>query len=81
MGFPPEGNVVLTVGSRVREDGSRGFAIEGGESGPELDEAVRSVRHESELVEALRERGWRLTMVGGGAASEEARRFYFRPAG
>ncbi|HKK27432.1 MAG TPA: hypothetical protein VKB18_05085 [Gemmatimonadota bacterium] len=81
MGFPPEGDDVLTVGSRAREDGSRAFEIEGGDADGELEGLVAGIRHESELVEALRERGWRLTMVGGGAASEEARRFYFRPGG
>lgn len=35
--------------------------------------------HEKDLVDLMREAGFRLTMVGGGSRGEEVRRFYFRP--
>jgi len=69
---------VLTVESRVDESGERRFGLVDAGADPELAGLVEEARHESELVEALRERGWRLTMVGGGASSDEVRRFYFR---
>jgi hypothetical protein len=68
---------VVTVESVARPDGGRRFEADEG-CDPELAALVRAHRHESELVTAMREAGYRLTMVGGGAAPEETRRFYFR---
>ena len=81
MGIPPGSEDVLTVESRPQEDGQRRFTLRAGAADPDLEELLAGIGHESELVEALRERGWRLTMVGGGASGGEARRFYFRPVG
>lgn len=77
--FPPERKDVVTIASRPGERDLRDFTVdgelpEGIEGLPELDE----IRHESDLVAAMKERGYRLTMVGGGAGGEDLRRFYFR---
>lgn len=79
--FPPDPQRagVVVVASRALGGDRRGFSFEGGppdnpDDAPDLNE----VAHESDLVEAMRERGYRLTMVGGGAGGEELRRFYFR---
>lgn len=79
--FPPDAEDVVVVASRPAESGGRRFAFDGEEpedlSGlPELEELA----HENDLVAAMKERGYRLTMVGGGAGGDELRRFYFRPA-
>lgn len=76
--FPPESEDVVTVVSRQAGDDRRAFEYHGEPSGgddlPELSEYV----HENDLVAAMKERGFRLTMVGGGAGAGELRRFYFR---
>lgn len=79
--FPPDparAGVVAVASEPDGEDG-RAFAYEGGppdDAGdlPDLDDLA----HEEELVNAMMELGYRLTMVGGGAGSGERRRFYFR---
>lgn len=77
--FPPDTEDVVTIVSRQIGDDRRGFEYGGGPpSGdhdlPDLSDYV----HENDLVAAMKERGYRLTMVGGGAGSDELRRFYFR---
>lgn len=75
---------VLVVKSQARPDGGRWFGLEGSEDVLEeelLREKVEAQRQEGDLVEALRELGYRLTMVGGGASAADTRRFYFRRAG
>lgn len=81
MEVRPESDDVLAVESRVDETGERRFELRGGAADPALEELLAGIGHESELVEALGERGWKLTMVGGGASGRETRRFYFRPEG
>lgn len=77
--FPPDADRVVTITSRQIGDDRRSFELQG-----ELPEdagdlpALSDYEHESELVAAMKERGYRLTMVGGGAGTGELRRFYFR---
>lgn len=78
--FPPDPGHegVVVVASRAVEGDRRAFSFE---SEPPDDDAVPGldeILHESDLVDAMKERGYRLTMVGGGAGGEELRRFYFR---
>lgn len=77
--FPPERKDVVAVASRPADGERREFAFDGElpeerERLPDLQE----IHHESDLVAAMKERGYRLTMVGGGAGGEDLRRFYFR---
>lgn len=79
--FPPDPAQagVVAVASEPDGEGGRIFAYEGDpprETGglPDLD----GLTHEEDLVSAMKELGYRLTMVGGGAGSGERRRFYFR---
>lgn len=77
--FPPDRSDVVAVVSRQAGEDRRAFGFDGelpAEAGslPDLGE----LRHESDLVAAMKERGYRLTMVGGGAGGDELRRFYFR---
>ncbi len=77
--FPPQDGDVVAIASRQEEGDRRSFAFDGE---PPDDLAalpdLGSIEHENQLVEAMREQGYRLTMVGGGAGSQELRRFYFR---
>lgn len=77
--FPPDTDEVLAVASRQAGDDRRSFEYQGElpddvDDLPDLSELV----HENDLVAAMKDRGYRLTMVGGGAGSGELRRFYFR---
>lgn len=77
--FPPQHGDVVAIASRQEGEDRRAFAFDGEppqdmESLPDLS----AIEHENQLVEAMRERGYRLTMVGGGAGGDELRRFYFR---
>ena len=77
--FPPEDADVVRIASRHAEGDRRAFAFDGdppeeADALPDLD----GIHHESDLVAAMKERGYRLTMVGGGAGGDELRRFYFR---
>lgn len=79
--FPPDTDDVLSVASRQVDADHRDFEVEGdvpGDRGdlPDLSE----IEHEADMVSAMKERGFRLTMVGGGAGTDELRRFYFRRA-
>jgi hypothetical protein len=80
--FPPDREGVVAIASRQAGDDRRSFDFDGeppddaGEL-PDLSDFV----HENDLVDAMKERGYRLTMVGGGAGSDELRRFYFRKRG
>lgn len=77
--FPPQTGDVVAVASRQEGEGRRSFELEGelpADAAPLPD--LSRIEHESQLVEEMRERGYRLTMVGGGAAGPEDRRFYFR---
>lgn len=80
--FPPEQDDVVVVSSEPDGDGGRRFRLEEGDgegAGPGLD--PDELRHEDDLVAAMEERGYTLTMVGGGSRSDEVRRFYFRETG
>jgi hypothetical protein len=83
--FPPdpEERDLVAVKSVARPDGGRRFALEEGlgEEAAGLRELLGAQRHESDLVSAMREVGFHLTMIGGGASPEETRRFYFRKVG
>lgn len=77
--FPPDAEDVVTVTSRMAGDDRRNFEVLGeppddARGLPELSD----LRHENEMVAAMKDGGYRLTMVGGGAGSDEVRRFYFR---
>ena len=77
--FPPQGSHVVAIASRQADGDHRSFDFDGerpdvADELPDLGE----LRHESDLVAAMKERGYRLTMVGGGAGGDELRRFYFR---
>lgn len=79
--FPPDitDSDVVAVSSRRVDEERRSFSYdrEPDGDGPALPE-LEGIEQEDELVEAFRERGYRLTMVGGGAGSGDVRRFYFR---
>lgn len=77
--FPPDSEDVVTVTSRQVGDDRRSFELQGDppDDGDELPE-LADYEHESEMVAAMKEEGYRLTMVGGGAGTGELRRFYFR---
>lgn len=79
--FPPDADDVVSVASRQVDADHRSFELEGDlpEGEAELPD-LAGIQHEADLVSAMKERGYRLTMVGGGAGSEELRRFYFRRA-
>ncbi len=79
--FPPEADDVISVASRQVDADRRTFELEGEppEDGDDLPE-LSGIQHEADLVAEMKERGYRLTMVGGGAGTDELRRFYFRPA-
>lgn len=77
--FPPESADVVRIASRQTEGDRRAFRFDGdppdaADELPDLD----AIHHESDLVAAMKEHGYRLTMVGGGAGGDELRRFYFR---
>lgn len=77
--FPPRDGDVVAIASRQRDGDRRSFEFDGEppgdvESLPDLS----GIEHENQLVDEMRERGYRLTMVGGGAGGQELRRFYFR---
>lgn len=79
--FPPDPGRegVVVVASSAVEGDRRAFSFESeppdeADAVPGLDDIL----HENDLVDAMKERGYRLTMVGGGAGGEELRRFYFR---
>lgn len=77
--FPPQRDDVVAIASRQEEGDRRSFTFDG--EPPEDTSSLpdlSGIEHENQLVEAMRERGFRLTMVGGGAGGEELRRFYFR---
>lgn len=78
--FPPEADDVISVASRQVDADRRTFELEGEppEAGGDLPE-LSGIQHEADLVAEMKERGYRLTMVGGGAGTDELRRFYFRP--
>ena len=76
-GSPTDAEDVVVVTSRPLPDGSRAFVVLTPEPGaaPELP---ADLSHEGELVRAMEEAGYRLSMVGGGSRIDEVRRFYFR---
>lgn len=78
--FPPEQDDVVVVSSEPDGDGGRRFLLEEDPT-DDLDVDVSEIHHEDDLVAAMRERGFSLTMVGGGSRSDEVRRFYFRHRG
>lgn len=67
---------VVVVHSRPAGE-ARSFRIDPGTIGdaPSLPE----VKDEDSLVAWMQERDYRLTMVGGGGGTADARRLYFRP--
>ena len=77
--FPPQGSDVVAITSRQADGDRRSFDFDGERPGAadELPD-LRELQHESDLVAAMKEHGFRLTMVGGGAGGDELRRFYFR---
>lgn len=82
--FPPEQDDVVVVSSEPDGEGGRRFRLEQG-SREDEDDALEldtgGIRHEDDLVSTMKERGYTLTMVGGGSRSDEVRRFYFRETG
>lgn len=77
--FAPGPDEVVAIASRqAAGEERRTFILE--QSPPETTDLpdLDGIRHESDLTEAMRRRGYRLTMVGGGAGGDELRRFYFR---
>lgn len=76
--FPPEQDDVVVVRSEPDGEGGRRFRLEEEDDGDGLELDADGVRHEDDLVAAMKERGYTLTMVGGGSRSDEVRRFYFR---
>ena len=79
--FPPDPRRegVVVVASRAAGDDRRAFSFESGPPGEgDTLPSLADCAHESDLVALMRERGYRLTMVGGGAGGRELRRFYFR---
>ena len=77
--FPPRTSGVVAITSRQADGDRRSFAFDGDrpDAADELPD-LGELRHESDLVAAMKEHGYRLTMVGGGAGGDELRRFYFR---
>lgn len=77
--FPPDSAEVVAVASRQADGDRREFSFDG-EPPPGHEELpdLSTLEHENRLVEEMRDRGYRLTMVGGGAGGDELRRFYFR---
>lgn len=76
--FPPDADDVISVASRQVDADHRAFEIEGDSpEGGDLPD-LSGIEHEADLVDRMKERGYRLTMVGGGAGTDEVRRFYFR---
>lgn len=71
---------VVVFTSRPAGDGERSFELEEDPTGS-LTLDPDAIRHEDHLVESMAERGFTLTMVGGGSRSDEVRRFYFRKRG
>lgn len=69
---------VVVVVSQPTAGGERNFALDP-VSPEEAPEPPAHLRHESELIAWMKEKGLQLTMIGGGAGGEEVRRFYFRP--
>lgn len=78
--FPPEQDDVVVVSSEPDGEGGRRFAVEE-DPDDEVDLDDAEIRHEDDLVAVMRDRGYGLTMVGGGSRSDEVRRFYFRSRG
>lgn len=78
--FPPEQEDVVVVRSEPAGEQRRRFTLEEDPTGG-LDLDADEIRHEDDLVATMTERGYTLTMVGGGSRSEEVRRFYFRQPG
>lgn len=78
--FPPaEADDVVSVASRQVDADHRSFELEGSPSDEEAElPDLSEIQHEADLVAAMKQRGYRLTMVGGGAGTDELRRFYFR---
>lgn len=80
--FPPEQDDVVVVSSEPDGEGGRRFRLEeANEEGNGLELDAGELRHEDDLVATMTERGYTLTMVGGGSRSDEVRRFYFRETG
>lgn len=79
--FPPDADDVVSVASRQVDADHRTFEMEGDvpDGGSELPD-LSEIEHEADLVSEMKARGYRLTMVGGGAGTDELRRFYFRRA-
>jgi hypothetical protein len=76
--FPPDTEDVVAVVSRQAGDDVRSFELQGeAPEGVDLPDFAEII-HENDLVAAMKELGYRLTMVGGGAGTGELRRFYFR---
>lgn len=75
--FPPDQDDVLVVSSEPAGEERRRFTVEEGPT-EGLDFDPSDLGHEDDLVAAMREGGYTLTMVGGGSRSDEVRRFYFR---
>lgn len=76
-GGAPGGPVVVVESRPVAGGERRAFVLDPAstEDAPALP---GDLAHESELVAFMTGRGWRLTMIGGGARGDEVRRFYFR---
>lgn len=72
---------VVVVTSRPGSAGERSFRLETDEEEAEAPRLPEDLRHEAALVEHMKGRGYRLTMVGGGSRGDDVRRFYFRPEG
>lgn len=77
--FPPDSAEIVRIASRQLEGDRRAFEFDGEppEDVAELPD-LDAIHHESDLVAEMKEHGYRLTMVGGGAGGGELRRFYFR---
>lgn len=77
--FPPHAEDVIAVASRQVDVDHRSFELEGEapEGADDLPD-LSGIQHEADLVAEMKERGYHLTMVGGGAGTDELRRFYFR---
>lgn len=77
--FPPNAPDVVSIASRQEGEDRRAFGFDGEPPDRPGDlPDLSAIHHESDLVAAMKERGYRLTMVGGGAGGDELRRFYFR---
>lgn len=75
--FPPSPEDVVIFSSRPAEEDGREFTLDADPAG-DVDFSADDLAHEDDLVEEMTDRGFQLTMVGGGSRAEDVRRFYFR---